>query len=85
MRALLVAAALAGCSSLTTPRPSEDGKVPKEVEQATEVWRKNLTEKDRDPTKSVLIEVCRSEMGTGATSCILDAQDEVTLAKCFGG
>jgi hypothetical protein len=69
----------------TAPRVPEDGKVPKEVEIATDVWRKNLLEKERDPTRGTLIDVCRAEMGSGATSCILDAQDEAALARCFGG
>jgi hypothetical protein len=68
----------------TTPRVGEDGKPPSGVEKATEAWRKNLLEKDRDPTRTTLIDVCRSDMGSRATSCILDATDEVSLSKCFG-
>jgi hypothetical protein len=69
----------------TTPRAGDDGNVPKDVAAATEVWRKNLLEKERDPTRATIIDVCRVEMRSGATSCILDANDEVALAKCFGG
>jgi hypothetical protein len=69
----------------TTPAGGDDTKVPKEVAQAVDVWRKNLKEKENDPTRAVLLEVCGKEMGSGATSCILAAHDEVALAKCFGG
>jgi hypothetical protein len=69
----------------TAPRVADDGKVAKEVQSATDLWRKNLLEKDRDPTRTTLIEVCRTDFGRGATGCILDAQDEAALARCFGG
>ena len=69
----------------TAPKPGEDGKVPRDVQTATDAWQKNLLEKERDPTKETLVKVCRTDMASGATSCILDAADEVALSKCFGG
>jgi len=69
----------------TTPRVGDDGKVAPEVQKATDTWRKNLLEKERDPTRPTLVEVCRTDFGIGAAGCILDAKDETTLAHCFGG
>lgn len=63
---------------------AEDPRNGRDVQQATETWRRALKE-GRDPTRGILREVCATEMGSGATSCILAASDEVALAKCFGG
>ncbi len=68
----------------TAPQVASD-KVPAEVTASTNEWRKILKAKEKDPTRATLIDVCSTQMSSGAGSCVLEATDERSLAKCFGG
>jgi hypothetical protein len=59
------------------------GSVPTDLAQAAEAWKKGL--KEKDPVRGNLIDTCRHQMTGTHVSCILNAVDEVGLAKCFEG
>jgi hypothetical protein len=65
----------------TAPRVPESGKVPQEAQEASDLWSKNL--KERDPTKAALMQTCTTKMTGDQTTCILAALDEKSLAACF--
>jgi hypothetical protein len=52
-----------------------------EQSKDAEAWKKAL--KEKDPLKAVLMKTCRTKMTDAVTSCVLAAQDEVTLTACF--
>jgi hypothetical protein len=67
---------------MTAPSLGEGGTAPQEAVTASEAWKKAFREKD--PSRDAMIATCRSKMGGGHITCILEARDEVALAKCFG-
>jgi hypothetical protein len=56
---------------------------PKDQQKATDAWRDSL--KGDNATKQHLLEMCRKTMTSSHASCVKEAQDEASLAKCFAG
>ncbi len=55
----------------------------KDQVKAAEDWRAKL--KGDNATKQHMLDVCRHTMTSGHASCVKEAQDEASLAKCFAG
>ena len=60
----------------------ESAKVPKDYAAAVETWRRMLKD-DKDATHDALMQVCTTQMSSGAGDCILAAKSERDLAVCF--
>jgi len=94
---LLLLLALAGCSGnlsasecdgvvdhmieiFTAPTVESPSK---DQQKASEDWRAKL--KGDNATKEHLMKMCRSTMTSAHASCVDKANDEKSLAECFGG
>jgi len=55
----------------------------KDQQKSVEDWRDKL--KKENATKQYLLEMCHKTMTSSHASCVKEAQDEKSLAKCFGG
>ena len=64
----------------TTPANKEP---PKDQQKAIDDWRDKL--KGDNASKQHLMEMCRKTMTSDHASCVKEAQDEASLAKCFAG
>jgi hypothetical protein len=61
----------------------EEPSRPKDYGTFVEAWRRMLKD-DKDATHDALMQVCTTQMSSGATSCILAAKTERDLATCLG-
>ena len=66
--------------AFTAPATKEPGK---DQLKATDEWRDKL--KGDNATKHHLMDMCRKTMTSSHASCVKEAQDEASLAKCFAG
>ncbi len=66
----------------TAGRLAGDAKVPKDYTTAVETWRRMLKD-ESDPTHEALMQMCTTQMSSGAADCIRAAKNERELAACF--
>jgi len=60
----------------------EETRVPKDYPALVESWRRVLRD-DKDATHELLVQICTTQMSSGATSCVMAAKNERQLAACF--
>lgn len=66
---------------MTAPPIGESGSPSADAVKASAAWTKTF--KAKDPTRGTIIDTCRTRMNGGHVSCILEAVDERSLARCF--
>lgn len=61
----------------------EEPNRPKDYGAYVETWRRMLKD-DKDATHESLMQICTTQIASGASACILGAKSERDLATCLG-